>query len=137
MKRGKVALMTGLLGAVVATGLAGCTGGSAPAPTSATDVTTAPGSAKGYVGARQDVRLSGCDAGEDGTRVKGEVSNPTRVRQDYRIYVSVVATSRTLAVREVDVANVPGGSSRTWDSTLSATVSDPTCVLRVERTTSS
>jgi hypothetical protein len=136
VKRWKVALVTGLLSAVVAAGLEGCTAGSISAPTSAVDVTTAPGSAKSYVGARKDVQLSQCNAGEKGTRVTGKVTNPTHERQDYRIYVSIITTSRTLAVREVDVADVPAGGSRSWGSTLSATESDPTCVLRVERTTS-
>lgn len=130
-------------------GLTGCStpatsAGSHPAaaPTSGistahdgtvTQVTHAPGSSTGYVGALKDVKLTSCSADTAPARFEGTVTNPTSSSQSYRIYVSLQAAGNTVGVREVDVADVAGHATQKWSGTLPAGKAGSTCVLRVER----
>lgn len=98
-----------------------------------TQVTHAPGSSTGYVGALKDVKLTSCSADKAPARFEGTVTNPTSTSQSYRIYVSLQAAGDTVGVREVDVADVGGHATQKWSSTLPAGKAGTTCVLRVER----
>ena len=96
-------------------------------------VSTPPGSVKGYVGARKDVTGLTCTASANSVTAAGKVTNSTDTAQNYRIYISILSGSKTLGLKEVDVSNLAGKASKDWTSTQQVTVKNPQCVLRVER----
>ncbi len=98
-----------------------------------TQVTHAPGTTTGYVGALKDVKLTSCSADKAPAHFGGTVTNPTSTSQSYRIYVSLQSDGNTIGVREVDVADVGGHATQKWSETLQAGKAGATCVLRVER----
>lgn len=98
-----------------------------------TQVTHAPGTTTGYVGALKDVELTSCSADKAPAHFDGTVTNPTSTSQSYRIYVSLQSGGNTVGVREVDVTDVAGHATQKWSGTLDAGKAGTTCVLRVER----
>lgn len=144
MTRGRIALpLTTLL---VALSLAGCTAGQgeAAATPSVTATETAsagevidirdqPGSVAGYVGASADVQLTQCAAQDGGVVVSGTLTNPETQAQSYRIYVSVLDDDATVGLVQVDVPDVAGSASQTWDTQVAVSAGGLSCALRVER----
>lgn len=139
--------LAGLASALCVVALvAGCTStsvedtprASTPKPTHTsavvTSVTTPPGTETGFVGARSDVDVTVCTATSAPARFSGTVTNPERSTQSYRIYVSVLQRTSTLAVAEIDVPGVAPGAKKTWSGAIAAGGTDARCVLRVERT---
>jgi len=122
-------------GGLLMIGLAvtGCTAGPEPAPGSTVQVTTAPGTAKGFTGARNDVTLHTCSTENQASHVAGKVVNPTRKPQTYHIYVALVHDGTTVQVEESVVRNVKPGAAETWSADAHVAVDSPTCILRVER----
>jgi hypothetical protein len=127
-------------------GLAGCSGGSTPKPSSSasasastesaaiTDVKTPAGGSGTYVGAQSDVTVTSCKRSGSDWSVAGTVKNPATSTQGYRIYVSLLkGQSDTRAVKEVDVASVGASASKDWSTTIGTDEQGLTCVLRVER----
>jgi len=97
------------------------------------DVTTQPGSVPSFVGALKDVSGQTCTAGADGVTASGTVTNPTTKPQDYRIYISVLNSNQTLGVTEVDISALAPGASQQWSGVVAVQMTEPKCVLRVER----
>jgi hypothetical protein len=130
---------------IVAVGfLAGCTGPTPePTPTGTTkatvspgvtDITHAPGSGPGLVGAASDAKTASCKQDGSSWVATGTVKNPTDKTVDYRIYVSLLnGANDTRGVQEVDVADVAAGATADWKSSIKVPDKDLTCVLRVER----
>lgn len=138
-----------LMAAVAATAalsLAGCTGAPDGGPTrtaTATpvrtgdvvaEITVAPGTEKGFVGALKDVAVTRCDATEAPAEYGGTVTNPTKDAQSYRIYVSLLVGAKTIGIDQVDVRDVPAHKTKNWSGRIDAGHADARCVLRVERT---
>lgn len=144
----RAALVSILPLAVIAGVMTGCTAAATPADGHAasappkavtahdgtvTQVTHAPGTTQGYVGALKDVALTSCGADKVPARFGGTVTNPTSTVQSYRIYVSLLAAGGTFGVREVDVQDVAGHATQNWSGTLPVGETGASCVLRVER----
>jgi hypothetical protein len=132
-------LLTTVAAAGIAlTALTACSAPSADAKDSSTSskVTTAPGTAKGYVGAAKDVTIEKCDATKSPASFSGTVTNPEKTKQSYRIYVSVLAGDATLGIAQVNVDDVEPKAKKSWNGTADAGAENGRCVLRVERTPS-
>lgn len=139
----------GLIAALMLTGglVAGCTA-NGPEPTETptpstlaeslepgvTDITDAPGSGEGLVGAAADAVTDTCEASGEGWATTGTVTNPTDAAVDYRIYVSLLnGANDTRGLQQVDVVDVAPGATSIWESLIAVPDDDLTCVLRVER----
>ncbi|MDN4616099.1 hypothetical protein P5G50_16755 [Leifsonia sp. F6_8S_P_1B] len=132
-------LLTTVAAAGIAlTALTACTAPSADAKSGSTSskVTTAPGTAKGYVGAAKDVTIEKCDASKSPASFSGTVTNPEKTKQSYRIYVSVLAGDATLGIAQVNVDDVEPKAKKSWSGTSDSGAENGRCVLRVERTPS-
>jgi hypothetical protein len=126
--------------------LAGCSGSGSPSgarhPTArpadvqpVIDVRVPPGTAKGFVGALEDVHDLTCTSGPRAWTVRGSVTNPTRKAASYRIYTSFLDSRRdTRGLVEVDVRHVAAHKTARWHGQITSTARDLGCVLRVERT---
>lgn len=139
----------GLIAAAMLTGglLAGCTaddGAPTPDPTASgsaeaqepgvTDITDAPGSGEGLVGAAGDAVTETCELSDGAWVATGTVTNPTDAAADYRIYVSLLNGSNdTRGLQQVNVDGVEPGGTADWESSIAVADDDLTCVLRVER----
>jgi hypothetical protein len=99
-----------------------------------TNIQTQPGSGDKFVGALADVKITTCDADKAPAKFAGTVTNPEKSAQSYRIYVSLLTSSATIGVDEVDVDKVGAGKTVKWSGTLNAGEQGTRCVLRVERT---
>ncbi|MBI5161841.1 MAG: hypothetical protein HY996_10580 [Micrococcales bacterium] len=137
-----------LIGAtLVVAALAGCTGPKPdPTPTpkpskttaaaqapGITNVTNAPGSGAGLVGALADSTVKTCELSGDAWKVAGTVKNPTQAAAAYRIYVSLLdAKGGTRALQEVDV-DAMAGTTEDWSADIRTAEKGLSCVLRVER----
>lgn len=106
---------------------------SDPQASGSSDISDDFGSVEGYEGALGDVALAQCEGSEDGVQVSGELENSTGEARSYRIYVSVSSDGDTLAIKQVDVAEVAAGESAEWETVVDATGDPVDCVLRVER----
>jgi hypothetical protein len=133
--------VTAALGALCASGCGGSSGSAlTPPPASAAPpavikTRVAPGSAKGFVGARADVTGLECVRHRKQWTVSGKVTNPTRRIVSYRIYTAFLdAGANTRGLLETDVRRVPAHRSRTWNNALTLNARSLHCVLRVERT---
>jgi hypothetical protein len=133
-------LLTTVAAAGIAlTALTACSAPSADAKggsSTSSKVTTAPGTAKGYVGAAKDVTIEKCDASKSPASFSGTVTNPEKTKQSYRIYVSVLAGDATLGIAQVNVDDVDPKAKKSWSGTADAGAENGRCVLRVERTPS-
>lgn len=133
---------------LVALALAGCTTTTpdpTPTPTPSrttaaaqapgiTEVTNAPGSGAGLVGALADTTVTTCELAGSAWKVAGTAKNPTQAGADYRIYVSLLdAKNGTRALKEVDLSKVPAGQTRNWSADIATKEKGLSCVLRVER----
>lgn len=129
----------GLLAAVLP--LAGCFGGGeeepdaseSPLTADVVDIRDNPGSVDGYVGALEDAEVDRCVAEGSAVLASGTVSNPLAEAQSYRLYVSVLDRGDTVAIVQVDVPDVAGGESSTWEADAAVSGGDISCILRVER----
>lgn len=131
--------------ALIATFAVGCTAAPAAdpkpsasptetsAPPQVTDITDAPGTGEGLVGALADSTLDSCEPGDAGWTVTGTVTNPTQGEADYRIYVSLLAGEETRALSQVDADDVAAGATADWSADIAAEGENLSCVLRVER----
>lgn len=98
-----------------------------------TNVTNAPGSGAGLVGALADSTVKTCELSGGAWKVAGTVKNPTQGKASYRIYVSLLdAKGGTRALQEVDVA-AAAGATETWSAEIATAEKGLSCVLRVER----
>jgi hypothetical protein len=148
--RSRGAILAAAVAAVLALGLAGCTGGTGdakatktPKPTSTsvanekpglTETTHAPGSGEGLVGAVSDTKVTACEQKGDAWSVTGTATNPTDAAADYRIYVSLLDKSnQTRALVEVDLDGVASKATQDWSKDIQVGDKNLTCVLRVER----
>ena len=107
----------------------------APPSTAFVEVVEQPGLAEdGFVGARNDVEITSCESDGSDWSAAGDVTNPTEVGADYRIYVAFneadSATTRGLV--EVGVGVGPG-ESEPWEVSAPIADADLECILRVER----
>ena len=98
-----------------------------------TDIRVPPGTTEGYVGALDDVDVTACDATDAPASFAGTVTNPESTTQSYRIYVSIMAAGKTLAVSQVDVDGVEPGAQQEWSGQIEAGGAGANCILRVER----
>ncbi len=108
---------------------------SAEASPGITDVTDAPGSGEGFVGALADTPVETCEPADGGWRVAGTVTNPTEDPVDYRIYVSLLGAdgADTRALTQVDVDGVEPATPTEWSTDIPLDEQGLACVLRVER----
>ncbi|MPV51391.1 MULTISPECIES: hypothetical protein [unclassified Pseudactinotalea] len=102
-------------------------------PDTVVDLEEQPGSQEGYVGALGDAELATCATRDGALEVTGDVTNPQKEAQSYRIYVSAMQGSDTRGLTQVDVSAVGPGETASWEARLDLTDDDLTCVLRVER----
>jgi hypothetical protein len=109
---------------------------SASVKTAATiKINVAPGTAKGFVGARVDVTDLTCKQSGAVWKVAGKVTNPSKGTANYRIYTSfLTAQNDTRGLLETDVNGVTAGASKSWAGELALKDKGLSCVLRVERT---
>jgi hypothetical protein len=147
--RPRGAILAVAAAAVLAVGLAGCTGGAGSTPTKTpkatstakavakpglTETTHAPGSGENLVGAVADTKVTSCAQKGDGWTVAGTATNPTDAAVDYRIYISLLDKSNdTRALVETDLDGVAAKASQDWSKDIAVTDKNLTCVLRVER----
>lgn len=96
-------------------------------------ITDQPGSVEDFVGAVEDAEISRCKADGSSWVVAGSVTNPTDKTQQYRIYVSVMEKKDTVALEQVDVADVVAGATEDWETEIPIQGEGLECVLRVER----
>ncbi len=138
-----------MLGAGVAlvlgvAGLSACTGDAKPDPTptptateasaGVTDITDAPGSGEGLVGALADTTVETCERGDGAWDVAGTVTNSSEASASYRIYVSLLTEGgETRALTQVDVEPIDAGAETEWSTSIDLDEEDLSCVLRVER----
>lgn len=134
------------LAAVAAVGglvASGCSGSSGPppqpsapaAPPAVIKTHVAPGTAKGFVGARKDVTGLECVRHAKQWAASGKVTNPTRRTVSYRIYTAFLdASANTRGLIETDVRRLSGHQARAWSGRISLGARNLHCVLRVERT---
>lgn len=106
-----------------------------PKPDTVVDVKEQPGGAGEYVGAAGDAEVTTCESADGVLKVVGTVTNPEAEAQGYRIYVSALQDGDTRGLAQVDVAEVDGGASAAWETTMELDLNEPKCVLRVERFT--
>lgn len=100
-------------------------------------VTTAPGTATGFVGARNDVTKVDCSSDGILAKASGTLTNTSGAPADYRIYTSFLSNDNdTRGLVETDVNGVGAGVTKGWSGQLPLTATDLHCVLRVERTPS-
>lgn len=126
-------------------GLSACTGEQKPDPTptptataqtdvSITDISDAPGSGEGLVGALADTTVETCELGDGVWDVAGTVTNSSDAPASYRIYVSLLAEGgETRSLTQVDVEPLDAGAETEWETTVDLDEKDLSCVLRVER----
>ncbi|WP_314645785.1 hypothetical protein [uncultured Microbacterium sp.] len=125
-------------------GLSACTGDAKPDPTptptateasaGVTDITDAPGSGEGLVGALADTTVETCEQGDGAWDVAGTVTNSSEAAASYRIYVSLLtAGGETRALSQVDVEPIDAGAETEWSTSIDLDEEDLSCVLRVER----
>ena len=138
------------LGLVAALGISGCSGShanaekkTASAAKSKTTSTTAPqftantkntpGTLKNFVGAKADVHDTKCAQNKAWWNAAGKVTNPTKKRARYRIYVSFLKGDTTVGLTQVDVPPLNAHATTDWDAGVKIAGADLRCILRVER----
>jgi hypothetical protein len=136
-------LGAGLAVLIGITALSACTGEAEPAPTPTetqapesgiTDITDAPGSGEGLVGALADTTVDTCELGDGEWNVDGTVTNSSDASASYRIYVSLLNEGgETRSLTQVDVPAIDAGAETEWSTTVALDEEDLSCVLRVER----
>lgn len=98
-----------------------------------TEVSDHPGSLDEFTGALEDAELESCEAGGSGWIAEGTVTNPLDDVQSYRVYVSVRSEEGTIGLVQVNVDDVDGGDSGSWEADFDLDEDDLECSLRVER----
>ncbi len=125
-------------------GFTGCTQESPkpePTPTATgqadggiTEITDAPGSGEGLVGALSDTQVTTCELGDGQWDVAGTVTNSSDAAASYRIYVSLLNTAGdTRSLTQVNVEPIDAGAEAEWSAVVPLDEKDLNCVLRVER----
>jgi hypothetical protein len=100
-----------------------------------TKVDVAPGTAKGFVGARTDVTGQACKKSGPTWTTSGSVTNSGKAKADYRIYTAFLTSDNdTRGLLQTNVRNVAPDATKKWSGALKIKANDLTCVLRVERT---
>ncbi|TPW76896.1 FxLYD domain-containing protein [Schumannella sp. 10F1B-5-1] len=147
MKSTAIRTLTALAGVILVAGaIAGCTdsGDSSPkksasakpsaTPSQVTDVTDAPGTGEGLVGARNDVEVTKCEPADGGWAVAGTVTNSSDAAANYRIYVSLLdKDGATLGLKQVNSDGLDAGAKADWSADIAVEGKNLQCVLRVER----
>lgn len=137
-------LGAGLAVLIGVAGLAGCTpDGPKPTPSATatgpaeggvTDITDAPGTGEGLVGALSDTQVTTCELADGQWAVEGTATNSSDTSATYRIYVSLLtAGGDTRSLTQVDVEPLEPGAETKWSTTVAVDEEDLNCVLRVER----
>lgn len=136
-------LGAGLAMLIGVAGLSACTGDAEPTPTPTatstpesgiTDITDAPGSGDGLVGALADTTTDTCELADGAWNVAGTVTNSSDASATYRIYVSLLTEGgETRSLTQVDVPEIDAGAETEWSTTVALDEEDLSCVLRVER----
>lgn len=140
------------LGLVAALGAAGCaSNGDAKAgeqaqkktakPASSSSTTqpfvantkNTPGTLKNFVGAHADVHDTSCKQGAGSWVAHGKLTNSSKTRASYRVYVSFLNGDTTVGLSQTDVTSVAPGATQDWTGSVNASGKDLRCILRVER----
>ena len=140
---GRRMLGAGLAVLLGVAGLSACTSDAQPKPTPTTtstaqagitEITDAPGSGAGLVGALADKQVETCELADGAWNVAGTVTNSSEASASYRIYVSLLTEGGdTRSLTQVNVDPIDAGTETEWSTTVAVNEKDLSCVLRVER----
>lgn len=136
-----------LIAALAALSLTSCGGGAAGGGTGTdelqgeteqprsdyVEITDQQGSIEGFVGAIDGAVVERCESDGSSWKAAGTVTNPESVPQSYRLYVAFNENRDTHGLVQVDVEDVAGGASQSWETEAPIDGERLSCILRVER----